>query len=102
MRTGPPCIRRRHWRHFHRGDYEKFMSQNLRPRSAGLFWLTLAALPALHADVTLRYKTEVEVNPNLPQQMTQPIMKFMDMLPPADTRQFKNGKMFYSGSQTSI
>jgi hypothetical protein len=79
------------------------MRHHPRLRSTTLVWLTLLGLPALRADVTLRYKTQVDINPNLPQQITQQAMKTLDAsLPPSETRQFKNGKMFSSGSQAAI
>ncbi|MGO9260513.1 MAG: hypothetical protein ACLQU1_30025 [Bryobacteraceae bacterium] len=79
------------------------MRRHLRLHSTALVSLTLLALPALRGDVTLRYKTKVEVNPNLPQQMTEAMAKSMNAsLPPANTQQFKNGKAFYSsGNLTS-
>ena len=80
------------------------MHQILRLRPAGLIWLTFAALPALHADVTLHYRTVVDLNPNLPPQITQQVMKSMDVnLPKDQTMQLKKGKWFYSGGTiTSI
>jgi hypothetical protein len=73
------------------------MNRPARPYSAGLIWLTLAALPALHADVTLQYRTTVELNPNLPPQITQQAMKSMNVgLPKEQTMQLRNGKICYA------
>ncbi|HTX36214.1 MAG TPA: hypothetical protein VME43_14390 [Bryobacteraceae bacterium] len=80
------------------------MFPHLRPLPAGLIWLTLAAAPALHADVTLHYQTVVELNPNLPPQLTGQMMKSMNVnLPKNEIVQLKNGRMFYSsGNLVSI
>ncbi len=80
------------------------MFQHLRLHTAGLIWLTLGALPALQADVTLHYRTVVELNPNLPPQLTEQMMKSMNVsLPKDQTLQLKNGRMFYSsGNLVSI
>ena len=67
-----------------------------------LILLVLLAIPALYADVTLRYKTEVKLNPALPNAAAG--MKAMDSAMPAETlSQFKNGRGFTSqGGMTSI
>lgn len=64
--------------------------------------LALLAIPELYADVTLRYKAEVKLNPSLPNAAAG--MKAMDTAMPAETLlQFKNGKGFTSqGAMTSI
>ena len=60
-----------------------------------LILLVLLAIPALYADVTLRYKTEVRLNPALPNAAAG--MKAMDSAMPAETlSQFKNGRGFTS------
>ena len=47
----------------------------------------------LCADVTLRYKTEMKLNPSLPPQMAQQMTKGVETsLPPETTMQFKEGK----------
>lgn len=84
--------------------YEFFMRQTTRRYYSGLVWLTLAAAPALRADVTLRYKTEVTLNPHLPAQAVEQMTKGMSAsLPPSQTQQLKNGKFVSSlGNITSI
>jgi hypothetical protein len=75
-------------------DYRKFICRHVRFPYIGLICLTLAALPALRADVTLRYKSEVEMNPNLPAQILQSMMKAMDAsLPKSQTMQLKQGRL---------
>ena len=70
------------------------MFPKFRPRSAGLIWLTLAALPALRADVTVRYQTKVDLDPNLPPQVLEQMMKGVDAgVPPSSSLQLKNGKV---------
>jgi hypothetical protein len=62
--------------------------------------LCVAALFAgtLSADVTLRYKNEIKLNPSLPPQMAQQAMKGMGAALPAETvLQLKEGKG-YSGA----
>jgi hypothetical protein len=60
---------------------------------ASVFLIPLA-LPLLHADVTLRYKTEVKMNPTLPAQLTG-IMGGADAIIPQDrVLRLKNGKGF--------
>src|SRR5580658_10250571 len=72
--------------------------------SACMASITLWAIPALHADVTLRYRSEVTLNPTLPQQMAQQLMKSLNVTaPPAVVQQFRNGMLYYqSGRQSSI
>jgi len=61
---------------------------------AGLIWLTLGTLPALRADVTLRYKMLIDLNKNLPPQLTEQMSKQMNVsIPPAQTIQHKDGKV---------
>ncbi len=70
------------------------MLQRFRLYPAGLIWLTLAALPALHADVTLRYKTEVTIDPNMPAQFADQMRKALDSsLPKSQSQQLKDGKL---------
>jgi hypothetical protein len=47
------------------------MRRHLRLFRIALVSLTLLAIPELHADVTLRYTSEVTLNPSLPPQITQ-------------------------------
>jgi hypothetical protein len=55
--------------------------------------LTLFAPPALRADVTLRYKMEVKVNPDLPDQFAEQMKKGLaDAMSSGPTLQFSNGK----------
>jgi hypothetical protein len=57
--------------------------------------LTAGALlaAAMQADVTLRYKTEIKLNPALPAQMTEQATKSMGAaLPPESVMQVKDGK----------
>jgi hypothetical protein len=52
-------------------------------------------LPVLHADVTLRYRTEVKMNPNMPAQVAEATMKKMDAaVPPETVLRFKGTKGF--------
>lgn len=83
---------------------ENFMRHRFHLGHASLIGLTLLALPALHADVTLRYKTEIKLNSALPAQMTQPALAAMgDSLPKESSLQLKNGKgSSISGWNTSI
>lgn len=58
-------------------------------------FVALAALSSatMFADVTLRYKTEVKLNPALPAQMTEQMKKGMGAAMPADAAyQWKDGK----------
>jgi hypothetical protein len=60
---------------------------------ASVFLIPLT-LPLLHADVTLRYKTEIKMNPTLPAQMTA-VMGGADSIIPKDrVLQLKDGKGF--------
>jgi hypothetical protein len=83
---------------------QDFVYQNLRRYSAGLVWLTLAAMPALRADVMLRYKTEITPNPHLPQQIVAQMTKGMNAsLSPTQVQQLKNGKYLSAlGNLSSI
>lgn len=48
---------------------------------------------SVQADVTLRYKTEVKLNPSLPPQMTEQMTKAMGTgMPPESVMQMKDGK----------
>jgi len=61
---------------------------------AGLIWLTLGTLPALRADVTLRYKMQIDLNKNLPPQLTEQMSKQMNAsIPPAQSIQLKGSKV---------
>lgn len=66
--------------------------------------LTLLAIPVLNADVTLRYKMEVKMNPTLPPQLVEQATKGMSAaMPHESSLQFKNGKGFSSsGANASI
>jgi hypothetical protein len=65
--------------------------------------LTLFALPALRADVTLRYKMELKLNPGMPDQLAEQTKKSLDnTMSPETTLQFRNGKGFSSGAYASI
>ena len=73
------------------------MWPNIRQFASGAFWLTLAVVPALRADVTLHYKSEVNLNPHLPAQAVEQMTKGMSAsLQASQTQQLKNGK-FLSG-----
>jgi len=62
----------------------------------------LTAVSWLHADVTLRYKTEVKLNPNLPSSM-QPMSAIDAVVPHETIVQYKDGKGASSqGAMTSI
>ena len=62
------------------------------PLSRFLAAAALVCAP-VSADVTLRYKTELKMNPALPQQMTEQAMKSMATAMPGDTAyQWKDGK----------
>jgi hypothetical protein len=62
------------------------------PFSRLILLAALACAPAL-ADVTLRYKTDVKMNPALPAQMTEQATKaFGEALPPESVYQWKDGK----------
>jgi hypothetical protein len=53
----------------------------------------VALAASMQADVTLRYKTEIKLNPSLPPQMTEQAMKSMgSALPPESVMQIKEGK----------
>ena len=55
--------------------------------------LAACAVAALRADVTMRYKTNVKLNPSLPAAMTQQATKGMqNALPPEMVVQWKQGK----------
>jgi hypothetical protein len=51
-------------------------------------------IPLLHADVTLRYKTEIKMNPTLPAQMTGAMGGADAIIPQDRVLQLKNGKGF--------
>jgi hypothetical protein len=64
--------------------------------------LTLLAIPALDADVTLRYQTEIILNPSLPAQLIQQAMKGMSTAVPKESLlQLKGGKGFSSAGANS-
>ncbi|HEV3332107.1 MAG TPA: hypothetical protein VG096_14055 [Bryobacteraceae bacterium] len=64
--------------------------------------LTLLAIPALDADVTLRYKTEIKLNPSLPAQVIEQAMKGMNTAVPKESLlQLKGGKGFSSAGVNS-
>ncbi len=68
-----------------------------------LICLALLAVPALRADVTLRYETKTTFNPALPPQITEAMMKGMNVaLPDMFTHQFRNGKIFYTQGKTNL
>jgi hypothetical protein len=53
----------------------------------------MALAASMQADVTLRYKTEIKLNPSLPPQMTEQAMKSMGAaLPPESVLQIREGK----------
>jgi hypothetical protein len=61
--------------------------------------LTLLAMPVLNADVTLKYKSEVKLNPTLPPMIAQQATKGMNgALAPESSMQFKGGKGLNSAS----
>jgi hypothetical protein len=80
------------------------MFQRRLPKPAGLILLTLAALPALRADVTLHYKTEVTIDPGMPAQFADQVKKsFGAGLPKSQTQQLKDGKLYSdTGNFSSI
>src|SRR5690349_12026076 len=49
-------------------------------------FLTLIAAGVLHADITLRYKTEIQLNPTLPAALIQQVMGRMEIPPESVTR----------------
>ena len=66
----------------------------MRPTFAVVF-LTLFGWTALQADVTLRFKTELKLNPGLPEQIVGPARKAMAAtLPPESSLRLRNGKGF--------
>jgi hypothetical protein len=77
------------------------MRQNFHLRAA-VAVVTLAGLPAL-ADVTLRYKSEIKMNPTVPAAMAQQAAAGIASLPKDTTLQWKGGKGFSSvNGMTSI
>jgi hypothetical protein len=72
-------------------------------QTGALALATLFAMP-IHADVTLRYKMEVKLNPSLPPQLTQQVTKQMETSLPGDSiLQLKEGKGYSSsGMMRSI
>lgn len=66
--------------------------------------LALFGWTSLQADVTLRFKTEVKLNPGLPEQIVGPASKVMAAsMPPESSLRFRNGKGFTdAGIYTSI
>jgi hypothetical protein len=64
--------------------------------------LTLLAMPLLNADVTLRYKMEIKLNPSLPAQMTQAMQGTNAALPKESSMQFKSGKGYSSSGLNTI
>jgi hypothetical protein len=60
---------------------------------ASIFLIPLT-LPLLYADVTLRYKTEIKMNPTLPAQMTGAMGGADSVIPQDRVLQLKNGKGF--------
>jgi len=79
------------------------MRHGLRPHHIALISLAMLAIPALDADVTLRYKTEVSFNPALPPQMAQAMPGMEAVLPKESSVQLRNGKGFSSsGANVSM
>ncbi|MBZ5623509.1 MAG: hypothetical protein LAQ69_33025 [Acidobacteriia bacterium] len=71
------------------------IARSLRAIASG--FLMPLTLSVLHADVTLRYKTEVKINPALPAQMAADAMKRMDSaILQESVLRFKGGKGFSS------
>ena len=65
--------------------------------------LALLAVPALDADVTLRYETKTTLNPSLPPQIAEAMMKGLSVtLPQMSVQQFRNGKLFYSQAKVNL
>ena len=65
---------------------------------AGVLCVAALFASTLSADVTLRYKNEIKLNPSLPPQMAQQAMKGMGAALPAESvLQLKEGKG-YSGA----
>jgi hypothetical protein len=62
---------------------------------ASVFVMPLA-LCVLHADVTLRYKTDVKINPALPAQMADAMKRMDSAVPQEELLRFKGGKGFSS------
>jgi hypothetical protein len=67
-------------------------------------WLAVLMCPLLRADVTMTYKTEVKLNPSLPQELASQALKGMGgALGTDSTTRLKGSKGFSSsGSMTSI
>jgi len=65
--------------------------------------LALLAVPALDADVTLRYETRTTLSPSLPPQIAEVMMKSLSVtLPEMSVQQFRNGKLFYSQAKLNL
>ncbi len=64
--------------------------------------LTLLAIPVLNADVTVRYKMEIKVNPSLPAQMAQAMQGTSASLPKESSMQFKSGKGYSSAGLNTL
>src|SRR5579872_2664410 len=68
-----------------------------------LICLALLAAPALDADVTLRYETKTVINPSLPPQIAEGMMKTLSVsMPEMYAHQFRNGKIFYTQGKTNL
>jgi hypothetical protein len=63
-------------------------------RAFACVFLIPLTLPALHADVTLRYKTEIKMNPTLPAQMTAAMGGADAIIPQDRVLQLKAGRGF--------
>ncbi len=71
------------------------MQRNIHLQRRIFIFAACVVVPALHADVTLRYESKVSLNPSLPPLMTEPMTKSMSQaLPASSTQQYRNGKMF--------
>lgn len=79
------------------------MQRNVHPRRGILISVLLAAVPALNADVTLRYETKVTVNPNVPAQLTEQMTKAVSAgLPSSSKQQYRNGKLLVGTAGTNV
>lgn len=68
-----------------------------------LICFALLAVPALRADVTLSYGTKTALNPALPPQIAQTMMKTLNVaLPEMFAQQFRNGRIFYTQGKTNL
>jgi hypothetical protein len=84
--------------------YQNVICQIVRRCLASLAWLTLAVVPALRADVMLRYKNEITLNAHLPQQFVEQMMKGVKAsLSSTQIQQLRNGKLLSAlGNLSSI